>query len=780
MKKRLSLLMVLMMVLSLVPMSVFATAGSMPGGLVKIDDTDEDTFKKVTVKLTQAAGTELTTGGEAKLTLNKGEFAQDSKIDELLADGKITASQANTYKTERSVEFDFGNELNAGIQEGKLYVGRDGFDGTAYVEIPTIVDSNRNVVNSRLPKEIDIYVTFWAFFDEESAGDITLSVEEMYNPTYDKDSGLDVAKPIVIGTVAEGTGDDMKMTVEDAETKISFDGGSLSELTIKDIDKNNGVETLELEFPDYIRWEIAANKTTISLGGIAVNPKGTAVTGTLSPREYEVVNDYTLKVNVTGFEKLQLKVEPEVTVKKRDASKGDITLKVTAKNADGSKLEKIDGVVGKITDFDVTIKAWEKGKKEIPAIYGGDDATVKVKLAGVVGSFTKDREIDFTVKGADVEYNSLKGYKNLDFVSGDKDGEKYDDGEFTLKVSKDREDELEFELKLKADWAQNGPVTLIADSRDFGKIEAEIAKVTPAYTVETKVTTIKKGESLATADIVIKEAKAGILDTDKYLVLNLNDRSRGTMTFGADYKIEATNGMKVEDGLYAEDGSTRKDLDTMAIEIKTSSSKEAATITISNVMVKVDGATVDGEKAINTYVVEKGDQATDKDDKAVGPKVSNKATAAEYALSKEADLDPDYEVNYVNVVKEYGTVATTTVFKIGSKEYTVNGETKTANEAPYVSGKGYTMLPVRAIGEALGLKADWNASTKTATFSNDSKVASVVIGADTMYVNGTPFKLAAKAEIKNGSTFVELRSLASAFGVKLEWDAATKSVTIQG
>ena len=47
-----------------------------------------------------------------------------------------------------------------------------------------------------------------------------------------------------------------------------------------------------------------------------------------------------------------------------------------------------------------------------------------------------------------------------------------------------------------------------------------------------------------------------------------------------------------------------------------------------------------------------------------------------------------------------------------------------------------------------------------------------------MFVNGTPIPLNAKAEIKNGSTFIELRSLASAFGVELQWDAATKTVTI--
>ncbi len=756
MKKRLSLLMVLMMVLSLVPMSVFATAGSVPGGLIKVDDTDKDTVKKVTVKLTQAAGTTLTTNGKAKLTLNKGEFARLKGTD-LLDNVEPGQTGVPTDVTTRKAEFDFGNEFNKGYPTGATtnLTLDSAFANVAYVNIPDIPE-----FRTVLSKEIDILVTFYAYFDEEDAGDITLAVEEQ------DDSGLDVAKAIVVGTVNVADGDDMKLVVDDATKKIGFDGGELSKFTVKDIDKNQGVSYLTLELPDYVRWNLDDGKTVASLGG---NPASLTIPDTKEPHIAKVVIP-------SGDEKKDLQIKPVVTVTRRDASKGDVTLKVIAKDSADKKLETVDKVIGTIADYDVTMTGVEKGKKEMPAIYGGDEATIRVKLSGVEGSFTNGREMDFTVKGADVEYDTIKeitAVKKVDSSIKD-DGGIVEDGEFTLTVDGDKEKTLEFDIKIKADYAQNGAVTITADSRDFGKLDAEIAKVTPAYTVDTKITSIKKGESLATADIVIKEAKAGILDTDKFIILNLNDKNRGTMTFGSDYKVEVTNGMKIEDGLYAEDGSTRKDLESMAIQIKTSSTKEAGTITISNVLVKVDGASVDGEKMLETYVVEKDDQKTGT------VKVKDKATAVEYALSKDADLDPDYSVKYVNVVKEYGTVATTTVFKIGSKEYTVNGETKTANEAPYVSGKGYTMLPVRAIGEALGLKADWNASTKTATFSNDSKVASVVIGADTMYVNGTPFKLAAKAEIKNGSTFVELRSLASAFGVKLEWDAATKSVTIQG
>ena len=38
--------------------------------------------------------------------------------------------------------------------------------------------------------------------------------------------------------------------------------------------------------------------------------------------------------------------------------------------------------------------------------------------------------------------------------------------------------------------------------------------------------------------------------------------------------------------------------------------------------------------------------------------------------------------------------------------------------------------------------------------------------------------LNAPAEIKDGSTMIELRSLANAFEVNLDWDNATKTVTV--
>ena len=753
MKKRLSLLMVLMMVLSLVPMSAFASAGSVPGGRVEADD-NETTVEQITVKLTQAAYSDLK-AGQTRLTLSAGEFAGVV----VAGDYAATDVPAADYKNMQESTFNAGGDnavitLADGTTKStvttKIILDK-AFKNVAYVQVPNVK------VNS---DDMDVLLNLQVIFDEEDAGDVTLAVEEVDS------TNLKVSDLIKVAVIKEGLAEDLAMVITDATKKIGNDGGTLSKVEVKKFD-GSGAASIKLELPDYITWDTSS----LSLDGTQV-----AITSAMLSGD----NNNIITLNVASTNKSIL-VEPAVKVVKRDASDGDITLKVTSfagANATGKKIETVDGAIGILGNYDVAMSAVEKGKKEIPAIYGGEEATIKVKLSGVVGSFTDGRDIDFTIKGADIvtqkTTGSIAGSKTEGInplsgksvvVSTNADDGIVEDGEFTLQMVNPNKTvkDFEFELKIKTDYAQSGAVVLTAEGRDIGTLECELAKVTPAYTVEfDKVTQIKKGESLATANIVIKEAKAGMFDTDEFIVLNLDDVNRAGLSFGSGYKVEGTNGLKLDDSLLDEKGVEKEELNTIAIEIKTASSKEAGVITISNVVVMVSGSEVDGNKNLETYVVEAND-----DKKAV-------------LATIDADADYDYSVPYINVVKEYGVTATKTVFVIGSKAYTVNGEAMTANEAPFVAGKGYTMLPVRALAESLGLKADWNSNTKTATFSNASKVASVVIGADTMYVNGTPIPLNAKAEIKNGSTFIELRSLASAFGVELQWDAATKTVTIIG
>lgn len=482
MKKRLSLLMVLMMILSLVPMSAFATAGTVPGGRVEADDTDIK-VEQVSVKLTQAAYNDLKSG-TTKLTLSGADFAK-----------KFTDP-----KTEVETDYTNSHKISFNANGAKGVVGVT----TAQVESVTINAQFDNIATIAVPnvtmgsEDMDMVLTLWILFDEADAGDVTLAVEEVDT------TGLKVADPIKVAVVKEGQSSDLKMVVTDATKKIGFDGGKLSRVEIKDFDGTNPLtKKLVLELPDTFNWDKVNTKISVMGSGFT--------------KDYTDDNILVLTFADPATVKTAT-VEPIVTVDKRDASKGDINLKVTSRGASNQKIESVDETVGVLADYDVAMTAVEKNKKETPALYGGEEATIKVKLSGVVGSFTANRDIDFTIKGADVTTDSIKGTKGLDKNAknfGKEDDGTAEDGEFTLTANDSKEKTLEFEMKIKTDYSQSGPVVLTAESRDFGTIECEIAKVTPAYTVEiAKVTPIKKGESVATADIVIKEAKAGMFDTD--------------------------------------------------------------------------------------------------------------------------------------------------------------------------------------------------------------------------------------------------------------------------
>ena len=56
----------------------------------------------------------------------------------------------------------------------------------------------------------------------------------------------------------------------------------------------------------------------------------------------------------------------------------------------------------------------------------------------------------------------------------------------------------------------------------------------------------------------------------------------------------------------------------------------------------------------------------------------------------------------------------TVVFTIGSKSYTVNGQSKTLLAAPQISG-GSTMIPIRAFAESIGAEVGYSSATHTAS-----------------------------------------------------------------
>jgi hypothetical protein len=99
-------------------------------------------------------------------------------------------------------------------------------------------------------------------------------------------------------------------------------------------------------------------------------------------------------------------------------------------------------------------------------------------------------------------------------------------------------------------------------------------------------------------------------------------------------------------------------------------------------------------------------------------------------------------------------------------------------EVPPQNVDGRTLVPLRAIFEAMGATIDWNGGTQTVTAIRGNDTVVLQVGNHTMTRNGQSITLDVPPRIMEGRTFVPARAVAEAFGAVVGWDNATRTVTI--
>ncbi|WP_077075513.1 stalk domain-containing protein [Aedoeadaptatus urinae] len=109
----------------------------------------------------------------------------------------------------------------------------------------------------------------------------------------------------------------------------------------------------------------------------------------------------------------------------------------------------------------------------------------------------------------------------------------------------------------------------------------------------------------------------------------------------------------------------------------------------------------------------------------------------------------------------------------------VNGkEVKT--DSPAFIKDGRTMVPVRFISEALGLKVGWDQKTRTVTVGEGASSMKLAIGSKKIVrANGKKTAIDVAAMIQNGRTMVPIRAISELSGAKVDWNAANRQVIIQ-
>lgn len=92
--------------------------------------------------------------------------------------------------------------------------------------------------------------------------------------------------------------------------------------------------------------------------------------------------------------------------------------------------------------------------------------------------------------------------------------------------------------------------------------------------------------------------------------------------------------------------------------------------------------------------------------------------------------------------------------------------------------QGRTLVPFRALAEALNVRVDWDGNTQTIKAGDKQTNIQLQIGSSIAYINEIPVPLDVPPKIINGRTLIPLRFFSEAFNCSVEWIGATNEVNI--
>ena len=507
------------------------------------------------------------------------------------------------------------------------------------------------------------------------------------------------------------------------------------------------------------------------------------------------------------------------------------TITVSSDNSGSKAFSNVKLEVAKMVKEAVTYSVEDK---DLPVIWSGayndDTNTLKVSVEENTGDILNtSRKATFTFP----EGIEVVDIANLDDLKvGEKGTEK---GDFKYEIdenvvtiwnySKNKESDktdlgIEFVINAAPTFSGDVNVTL---GGEFDDVTFKVATVKAPYTVAAKTSEVLIDyRYVPVNDIVITEAEEGILKEDDQIILGVEkmdfeDAGKVEVTEGdidVDVDIDDTLDDKERDkGLYLYDAKNNAAYLTLTVNDE---STEASTIVISGLELYLDRTLPVGGYALqnigDTWEYD-GDNITDntviKDtSKYQGMNIlwdnssDNKKFHDPDAISSEDENRDNSDAktlkypaffkykavtvndSYVDVItsardQDDSTTNKKIIITVGASTMAVGTETVNLDAPAYINSENYTMLPVRAISEAFGATVNWDAASRTVTVLSGQRIISMTIGSRTMYINGTPVAMNTTAAIVNDRTFIPVRDLANSLGISaINWTEASGTVTL--
>ncbi|WP_054742011.1 stalk domain-containing protein [Cellulosilyticum ruminicola] len=591
----------------------------------------------------------------------------------------------------------------------------------------------------------------------------------------------------VFATTADG---EAIVTAKQNDMPTLYTEGTIAEITIKesmkDAFKNLDDDEREVELTidnddfEFAQSTLSADQIKFAYGFAGQGNDVASVKTRINSKDKQtliVTLPADLKSDSIGHIKL---VDVKVKSTEKKPTTGDLTLSV-----DGDAVKATDSIkVAEINAYGSKIEIEEDDEVEIKA--GDKDEVIFTLKETEQSSFVNGRDMEFTIdkgffipqvedKDGDldeaktieklkevVKIRNTELNKNLEIT----DIEVNDDDKvigFTATMVSDTEvkDEIEVKAKITAGLEEEGDVTVKVEGRALEKeISSKITTIKKVVTVTTEAATLKVGlQGQLAGKITLTEAEKGGFKSGKDIVLTIPVEKGITVkevptvkTTAGDIQMDEAKLSKVKT-----DSEGDKYVE-ITIPVKRTS-KTASTIEISNIEFTTDRTVAEGEFDITLGGT------------ALSP------------ISETIELEGFLVVgtpNTEDLSTSNGLAKGTAKFVIGEATYTTNGVAKEMDAQSYVQDPGYTMVPVRYVAEAFGVKAnDILFSNGTATIFAGNRTIQLTAGSNVAVVNGAAVTMGTKVVVKEGRTYAPVGEIARILGISTQWDSATKTATFE-
>lgn len=782
MKRKLSLVLAFVMILSLVPMSAFAASDNSVDGVLKVKndenlaaigapllklENDGGDWADKEIILLQVENADWLDNGDAKKGGTIANFAAELETEIEAASKKTVGT--DVYGVEATVERESDSRIRVTLE------------GT----------TNTTVDGKEIAKDLVVKIPLWVEMDGE-VGKVTIESK----------SGKITEETLVF---ANGRSGETTVTIDDTTTfgttktieSIRIEENAIGAIDIAD----TGEKYIKLSLDKDFEFIIDEAKIT---GDLVKN----SPVDLDSDNKFYDLDDDELKIFVRGTKSgatdgIELKAQPEyaadivisgLKVKPtKDAKDGKVNMTVSS---DMGEIKTTKLEIGEYADYKVNVTADGDPKEIFSGRYEGasKDNKYSVKLAAdqpltvdeehelqtliidekVEGSWTDNKpvvvEFPTWVKiiGVDKDGDEKDAIKNEAF-----DANEYEFEMDSTKVNGKKKVELTFYVSVEAGKA--GDIEAKVGGRGLDdEYEVVLGKAVAPVKVEAEVAPIKAGiRDQEIGKITITENEEGAILENKDIVLELDK----DMEWDDEPKVEVVKGdLEIDE----DDIDVKDNILTIHVDDE---STEPSVIEITEGRVKVDRSIAEGKIDVEvkgSALIQNGyDKDVDYKD-ATDEKIGKTDLLDDYGLFNN-DYYAKVEVANVITPADQDTKGEPAKFVIGSTEYQVGEEVRTADVAPYIKD-GRTMLSVRYVAEAMGVAEDsivWDGVNRTVTIFKGDRIAQVTIGSNQLMVGGVAITMDTVAEIKDGRTMLPISFIAKALGAEVEWDGATRTVTVK-